>query len=398
MESYKTLFHRHPNIDPVNGKHIDIDSKRFNQLAKEYGVPKIKSPKTKYNIFVGGNTYKKLLKEGHQEENLSHHMVQSPTTHKYIKIGDKEYKNLINKGYYVSFTGNKDTDRLILLNLDINQLVLNNYTKSLMDNSFWCAWLDQHYHIHTNNNCKYISTLLQSPSYEEIYKIALEKDLAPLVKYLLDHHYVDIYQHYDSIWDPLVLAIRHHSWETILLLLTYNEEYIEQALYNAAESNYLNLLTYLLKTYHYDQQSLSGALSVANVKLIDILIKAGADPNSAFYSALYADDINVLKNLLTYNVTIPIDIIATALSYRYYDKLLLLVNHQTSPLPDNVKNQINNLIYNKQYKQVEAILLPYFTDLGAYYENRDKNYYKAGGEDRTLSYFSIAERENMNFF
>jgi muramoyltetrapeptide carboxypeptidase LdcA involved in peptidoglycan recycling len=128
------------------------------------------------------------------------------------------------------------------------------------------------------------------------------------------------------------------------------------------------------------------------------LIKAGADPNSAFYSALYADDINVLKNLLTYNVTIPIDIIATALSYRYYDKLLLLVNHQTSPLPDNVKNQINNLIYNKQYKQVEAILLPYFTDLGAYYENRDKNYYKAGGEDRTLSYFSIAERENMNFF
>lgn len=61
MESYKQKFHSNPSIDPYTNKEITIGGSRFKQLVKEFGTPKIRSPKTGRIINVGGSTYNNLI-------------------------------------------------------------------------------------------------------------------------------------------------------------------------------------------------------------------------------------------------------------------------------------------------------------------------------------------------
>lgn len=63
MESYRDKFYRNPTIDPITNVKIDIGSKRYHELAKEYGYPKIKSPKTNRTVDIGKPAYNKLLSE-----------------------------------------------------------------------------------------------------------------------------------------------------------------------------------------------------------------------------------------------------------------------------------------------------------------------------------------------
>lgn len=69
--SKKSQFKSNPLIDPVNGKAIKINSKRYNELIDKYGEPnKINSPKSKKLISVGKGEYKKLIKEGYTDNQL----------------------------------------------------------------------------------------------------------------------------------------------------------------------------------------------------------------------------------------------------------------------------------------------------------------------------------------
>jgi hypothetical protein len=61
METPKELFHKYPNINPLTGYYITIGSYEYNRLVKNYGEPKIKSPKTNRLITVNKGTYKELL-------------------------------------------------------------------------------------------------------------------------------------------------------------------------------------------------------------------------------------------------------------------------------------------------------------------------------------------------
>jgi uncharacterized membrane protein YcaP (DUF421 family) len=76
MESYKDMFHKNPRQDPITGKQITIGSKTYKQLVKEYGEPKIRSPKTNALITVGKITYNQLLKEGYTENELLSKSIQ----------------------------------------------------------------------------------------------------------------------------------------------------------------------------------------------------------------------------------------------------------------------------------------------------------------------------------
>jgi hypothetical protein len=70
METDKQKFHNQPNVDPITGDIILINSKRYKELTKKYGPVKIKSPVTNKKITVGKDKYKKLLKQGYTDEQL----------------------------------------------------------------------------------------------------------------------------------------------------------------------------------------------------------------------------------------------------------------------------------------------------------------------------------------
>lgn len=71
MDPYKYKFYNNPSVDPVTDEPIKIGSPRFHELAKEYGYPKIKSPKSHRLIDVGKGTYSKLIPEYTHEYLLS---------------------------------------------------------------------------------------------------------------------------------------------------------------------------------------------------------------------------------------------------------------------------------------------------------------------------------------
>lgn len=63
MELYKTKFYRNPQVDPITDEALVIGSKRYHELAKAYGYPKIRSPVTSRMINIGQSAYMKLLKD-----------------------------------------------------------------------------------------------------------------------------------------------------------------------------------------------------------------------------------------------------------------------------------------------------------------------------------------------
>lgn len=97
MLSEKDLFLSYPTINPQTGESIDIHSKEFKTLTNIYGIPKIKSPKSKRQISIGGNAYKKLLAEGYTDDVLlgttkkldTHHYLPSDPYIHIFNIDDR---------------------------------------------------------------------------------------------------------------------------------------------------------------------------------------------------------------------------------------------------------------------------------------------------------------------
>ncbi len=333
-------------------------------------MEKIKSPKTGYMVTIGGKTYNQLIKDGYL-----HGKVKSPKSNRLIGVKGKTYKKLYQEGYFVKITANagintglQELDQEILLNLSLDNLTnmnINAYMKNLMNEPFWCQWLNKHYNIISNVNCKSMAKTLNIKDVSKIYHTALMKGYTPLVKYLLENKLVDpleySIEHYSHL-EPIETATRYGHLDVVELLLSYQADPIT-SLYEAVH-NHIDIVQYLLQHYTYEQDYLDECLQSATrnkqLDIMKLLIEYGANPETAIISAIHSDDINILKYILSFNAVIPNDAIAIALGLRKYDMLRLLIS-KTDLVDINVTND-----------QLEKVLLPYIHNQSLYYEVKYK--------------------------
>lgn len=99
----ETLFKKYPDRDPQTKKSIKIGGDQYKKLVKQYGTPKIKSPKTGRKIGVNRTEYKNLLKEGYSQHELLYGKLEEypalPTeiVNQITKSVNQPDKRLINK-------------------------------------------------------------------------------------------------------------------------------------------------------------------------------------------------------------------------------------------------------------------------------------------------------------
>lgn len=99
----ETLFKKYPDRDPQTKKSIKIGGDQYKKLVKQYGTPKIKSPKTGRKIGVNRTEYKNLLKEGYSQHELLYGKLEEypalPTeiVNQITKSVNQPNKRLINK-------------------------------------------------------------------------------------------------------------------------------------------------------------------------------------------------------------------------------------------------------------------------------------------------------------
>ena len=101
----------------------------------EPNIPsKIVSPKTGRLITVNGDAYKKLLKDGYTEEEL----LKKSVNKRLLPPPKLPTKIKINEDYRMGFTGKFDTDKYLISQLDLKDLLqfyqTDKYIKSLVDN------------------------------------------------------------------------------------------------------------------------------------------------------------------------------------------------------------------------------------------------------------------------
>lgn len=381
-------FHKYPNKDPKTNESILIGGEKYKKLVLKYGQPKITSPKTNYKISVGKGEYNKLIAEGYTEHNLlKKEKIKSPVTKKLISTEGKTYKSLVKKGYFVSLTGNKEVDTLILLNLDMKDLnIINKWTGDILHGeNFWCQWIAIHMNINTNQDCQLIAKKLNNgESLKENYRIAIEKGYYPAVKFLLYNNLV--HPEYYTLDDwftqmPLYDAAAYNHLNIVKLLLSYpivkdDIYHLSVVLEVAAKANNLEIVQYLMGEIPYTPEDFTDALPevvrLGNNVMIKLLIDAGAIiTNTALLQSVYSDNIDTLKYLLSFPiVTIPIDVIRNTLGLRKYEQLKILLNDERTILP--VKNEALYLIDDHLYNELDELLIPYLPDLAIFYEIRQK--------------------------
>jgi hypothetical protein len=390
MESYQQLFLKNPSINPKTGEKIEIGSKTYLKLVKKYGIPKIKSPKTGYKISVGKGEYNKLLKQGYTDDSLltcialNNQKIKSPISHKSISVHGKTYNQLNNMGYFKHLTGNKDTDTVLLLQLemeDLNNMMINKETiKILNSESFWCQWLHKH-DIDAHKNCQYIAKHIDFNLTEiENYMNAVEKGYLPIVKYLhnkalctsLTIDYTNyIIETYDlqMTYNPLLVAVMHNHKDIVQYLLTFenNDNVIYNCLYQAIEKHY-NDMAILLLPFIDSEEDINELFKLCieynNVEMMKILLDR-VDPSQGISTAIYYNNLDIFNYLLPIS-TISIDDLLQALAYKNYDMLELLL--PKSPLSNEFKKDMAYFIKKKRFNNLENIMKPYLNDL--YYEQK----------------------------
>lgn len=333
---------------------------------------KVKSPKSGYLITVGGKTYNKLEKEGY----FGNKKVKSPKSGRYIKTSGKTYDNLYSEGFFKSLTGIDEIDQQILLNLSLDDIknIPNKHLNNLITNDFWCQWLDRHYNINEKHHCKDIAKALSLEDVNQIYEFALKNGHVGLVKYLLDHKLVNTLEYKIPYYtlEPLWTAIKYNHLEVVKLLLAYYpkedlQDGVISALFNSVDN--ITILTYLLKTYQYDKDVLSEALSDVtrnkNMNIMQLLVSYGADPSNSVISAIHSNDIDILNYILSLNPKIPNDAISIALGLRKYEMLKLILDYMGI-----------EIYMSTDIEKLEKQLLPFIQDKGVYYEVKYKWYYK----------------------
>jgi len=94
---------------------------------------KIISPKSGRLITVNGDAYKKLLKDGYTEE-----LLKKSISNKLLPIPKLPAKSKTNEDYRMGFTGKFDTDKYLIYQLDLKDLLqfyqTDKYIISLIDN------------------------------------------------------------------------------------------------------------------------------------------------------------------------------------------------------------------------------------------------------------------------
>jgi len=95
---------------------------------------RIISPKSGRLITVNGDAYKKLLKDGYTEEEL----LKKSISNKLLSIPKPVSKSMITEDYRMGFTGKFDTDKYLIDQLDLKDLLqfyqTDKYIRSLIDN------------------------------------------------------------------------------------------------------------------------------------------------------------------------------------------------------------------------------------------------------------------------
>ena len=309
---------------------------------------KIKNPKTGYLINIGGKTYNKLLEEGYLKPPEK---IKSPATKRLITVGGQKYKELYKKGYFKQLTGNIDLDKVILLELDMNNLNninINKYTNQILnDNHFWCQWLYKHMNIKSNKDCKFISIFLNNEKYiNSNFILAAKKGYDSVIEVLLKNNMI---KDSDTFYVTLISAITN---------------------------NHLNIVKTLLSNYKYDKNKLSNILEdtikdLLPQMIIELINNGAVIYNDTVLQAAYASKIDSLKLILSYapDLTITDSEITTMLGLRQYKRLRLLLNHRNY-LPKEIKNKAIQIINEKKYKALDELLMPYITDI--FYEIRYK--------------------------
>jgi len=382
METYKDKFLKDPMHDPKTGKLIKIGSKRYKQLVEKYGVPKIKSPKTGYNISVGKGEYKNLLKQGYTDESLLvNKKIKSPITNKSIKIYGKEYNNLIKNGYFQYLTGNKDTDILLLLELDKNQLnnmsINKNLTNILSSDYFWCQWLKKHHGINVIKNCHYLANNMDFTIFDyENFLYALKTNKLPIIQYYIENDIIsadgfDIETDFNIIIhiDPITIASRYNNIDIIQYLIQYddvkkNDKSIVNSLYFAIEHSNVKMVKLLLPYINNVtklNELLYEAINMNEYEIVNLIIIMGAEPESVIDQLIYDDNRNISMILNQYHVVLTIKNILNALAYKKYDILKILLLYD-NPLPKEIVDKMLDFLKLKRYNNLENVMYPYIDD------------------------------------
>jgi len=193
-----------------------------------------------------------------------------------------------------SFLEINDLDTLVLLELsyeEIQSLVINKHIQAILNNNFWCLWLNKK-HINANKNCKHIAKHM-TPDMNVNYLTALQNDDVIMIKMLYDNH---LYEPNE----PVCMGYEEYEYDEE----PTNECVYEDPLMIAIDNDHVALTQYLL-TFPIDQDVLDSALfSIinqyhSNYKFVQVLVDAGAIPTSPGYdTAVYKNNVESVRILL----------------------------------------------------------------------------------------------------
>ena len=246
---------------------------------------------------------------------------------------------------------------------------INKWAHQLLNNRFWCQWLNKHYHLIANENCKYLAHHINpNVSIIKNFNIAIKNGYLPVVQYLIENNLVTLKNKESN--NPLTWAVQNNQIDVIKYLLHFKNnlipdiDFIEYLLTNHIKKNNIDTMKLLLNTFDIDlnllQQVFFITITQENLDLIEYLINTYDLDETTIYMglvmALHKNKLNAFKILYPYykNKT---KLLTIAIKYKIYEALLYMLDDLDI---DNVlKEKMRNAIQEKNQTQIVKLFKPF---------------------------------------
>lgn len=320
------------------GKNGNIIKSDLVHTAKKLNI------KSASKIQSSKNKDKSIIKSSKSIEK-SASKIKSPKSGYNINIGGKAYNDLYSLGYFKSLSGIQEIDEAILLELnarDLGKVVINKYVENIIGAAFYCKWLLKHYNIEEKIHCKDIVKMFVKYTYKHggvnylgMVSDATEKGYLSLLKYI---YHTDLIIIEYTKYNLLMKSIHYNHIDIINFLLSnmiYAKHNLLDALYNSIEKNNydvthlliengadasnsrvleksakygnMDIIYYLTNKVKYDINTITSAYQTAAVNghldAVKYFISLGADIHTNDHHALkwsaFGDHVNVFDYLLS---------------------------------------------------------------------------------------------------
>lgn len=195
-------FLENPSINPVSNREIKFGAQTYNDLVELCGEP---------NKDIINRSFASSKKYSISSTSS----VLAPSTPK-SPVRRQTFADISG----IAFTGNPDTDKQILLNLDpntLNKVETNKYIYNLLnDNNFWRNRLEQRLRLISNDpdlNYEFIVKYLDNgKSFKENFESAIIDGYPEIIKILLDNDVIDAES-------SIYIAIHYNNFAAFKLLV-----------------------------------------------------------------------------------------------------------------------------------------------------------------------------------